>query len=214
MAELTIEEENNFLYEILTEAERGAIENALKAVKPWDHKQFQQPNITLLVSVKQKLKDFHNERTNFNCCYCRRSLNDASIETDREHIVPKSKFKNLSYSLFNLSVACKRCNMAYKKEKVDHIVNHASIETDLRNPERYLIPHPNIDVYEEHLERFSIQFASKEVTSYKINSPKGQFLYEFVKLRHLCVKEFDVLQGGNDIREPILLELGIPLEGI
>ena len=191
MPEMTEQEVEDFVNNDLDEGERDAIEHALNSPKPWAHDKFANPTKSRLKSAKFKIKEFHKKKTQDKCCYCRRSLLDANIETDREHIVPKGKVKSLSYNIFNLSVSCKRCNMTYKRERVEHIVDYVTIESDLRNPERYLIPHPNIDIYENHIKRLSFQDGNYEITTYKRITDKGIFLYDFVRLDRLCVNQLD-----------------------
>ena len=213
MPELTEEEAENFIDTVLTVEERDAIAVALTSNSPWKHEEFLNPTKTALKSVKDKIKAYHLIRAANMCCYCRRSLRDEKIGVDREHIIPKGKFKSLTYDIFNLSVACKRCNMDYKKERVDHIVDHETIETDFRNPNRYLIPHPNIDLYGSHIVRTSFQHDDGEVTTYKLITDKGKFLYDFVRLDRLCVNELDIAQGGEEINEFIAELFQVPIEG-
>ncbi|KUP92874.1 HNH endonuclease [Tritonibacter horizontis] len=214
MPEMTEQEAQYFVEQVLDQDERSAINVALASQNPWKHESFNDPVKTNLGTVKVKIKNFHFERVSRKCCYCRRSLEDASIETDREHIVPKGKKKSLSYDIFNLSLACKRCNMTYKGEKVDHIVDVDTIESDLRNPDRYLIPHPNIHSYEDHLIRISVQYGAQQFTSYRRITPQGQFLYDFVRLDKLCVDELDIAQGGKKVDEVVAQILDLPLDGI
>lgn len=213
MPNLTQEDEDNFVSQVLTQDERAAINVALETASPWSHDKFENPIKSNLEAVKKKIKDFHFERVSKKCCYCRRSLQDASIESDREHIVPKSKKKVLSYSIFNLSIACKRCNMMYKREKTDHIIDFETIEDAMRDRDRYHIPHPNLDDYEDHLRRISFQDGELEFTSYQRKSSKGCFLYDFVGLDKLCVNEIDKSQGGGTVDEFIAEFLSLPIGG-
>jgi len=213
MADLTEQEAHDFVEQVLSQDERDAINLALATDNPWKHDDFQDPVKASLVAAKIKIKDFHFERVSKKCCYCRRSLEDASIEADREHIVPKRKKKSLSFDIFNLSLACKRCNMTYKGEKTDHIVDFETIEADLRNSNRYRIPHPNIDIYEDHLVRISVQFGARQFTSYERKTPQGYFLYDFVRLDRLCIDEIDIAQGGNKVDAAVAKILGLPKEG-
>lgn len=213
MPDMTEQEAHDFFELVLSQDERDAINFALASENPWKHEDFEGPVRASLVAAKVKIKDFHFERVSKKCCYCRRSLEDASIESDREHIVPKGKKKSLSFDIFNLSLACKRCNMTYKGEKTDHIVDFETIEADLRNSDRYLIPHPNIDIYENHLIRNSVQLGARQFTSYMRMTPQGHFLYDFFRLDRLCVNEFDEAQGGDKVGEIFAEFFGLPLDG-
>lgn len=213
MPQLTTDEVEDFLLNVLSEDERKAIEFALIQVNPWAHGGFAKPIKDHLESVKFKIKVFHLARVNTKCCYCQRSLNDATIEADREHVVPKSFKKSLSYDIFNISISCKRCNMTYKGERLDHIANTVGIENDVRNPDRYLIPHPNIDNCEDHLQRVSFQIGTREIATYHCHSDKGRFLYGFVELNRLCVSEIDMAQGGASVNDAIAILFDLPLRG-
>lgn len=213
MADLTEQEAHDFVEQVLSQDERDAIDLALATDNPWKHDDFEDPIKASLIAAKVKIKDFHFERVSKKCCYCRRSLEDATIESDREHIVPKRKKKSLSFDIFNLSLACKRCNMTYKGEKTNHIIDFETIEADLRNSDRYLIPHPNIETYEDHLIRNSVQIGAQQFTSYTRTTQKGHFLYDFVKLERLCVNEIDLAQGGDQVSELFAQLLGLPIEG-
>lgn len=214
MPNLTSNEILEFRRKKLTHQERKAIKLAEKSNNPWDHKSLPRPPRDLVESAKVKIRDFHLDRTQKSCCYCGRSLRDAEIETDREHIIPKKDKKGLSYNLFNLSVSCKRCNMSYKKERTDHIVDFDTIEHDMFNPARYKIPHPNIDTYEDHIFRFSLQFGRREITTYKRKSEKGRFLYSFVNLRELCVLQLDLAQTGRSVRDGFRRMFGVSDRGL
>lgn len=213
MPNMTIEESERFYNEILSEDERHAVSIALKSDTPWTHETFDEPIKGNLINVKNKIKNFHLNKTTVKCCYCRRSLLDATIESDREHIVPKSKKKHLSYDIFNISIACKRCNMTYKGEKTEHIVEPDTVDIDLRNEDRYRIPHPNIDTYEDHIVRRSIESEGQIITTYHKKTKKGSFLYKFVRLDRLCINEIDTSQGGSQSKDAIESFFGIPIEG-
>jgi hypothetical protein len=210
---LSEEEELGFWENSFTEEERTSIAIALASYSPWSENSFEKPTKTNLISAKIKLKNFHLDRTGNRCCYCRRSLLDATIESDREHIVPKGKVKSLTFRLFNLSISCKRCNMSYKRQKTEHIVDYSSVEQDLRNTERYRIPHPNIESYEDHLIRYSIQMGDQELVTYKRLTEKGKYLFDFVNLRALCIAELDAAQGGEKLNEFFATLLDLPVEG-
>ncbi len=128
--------------------------------------------------------------------------------------MPKRKVKSLTYSAFNLSMSCKRCNMTYKGEKTEHIVDYRSVEHDLRNTERYHIPHPNIENYEDHLIRRSVQLGDQELVAYERLTEKGQYLFDFVNLAALCVAELDEAQGGKKLNELFASLLDLPVEGV
>ena len=189
MSRLTRKDERNF-YKSLTKNEKVAIVKALKTNKPWDY------NNKDIKTVKDKIKKFHLERTRNRCCYCNSSLIDRNIESDREHIIPKSINKNLSYYIFNLSVSCKRCNMAYKKDDISHIIEPKNIIRKLRESDNYNIPHPNIDNYEEHIGYFYLCVDKSELLIYRPFSAKGKRLYEMFSLQTLEINTLFRAQGA------------------
>ncbi|WP_416340201.1 HNH endonuclease [Pseudomonas sp. C11] len=76
------------------------------------------PVRAVLKNLRDRIKEYHLQRQSNLCCYCRSNLHGGGLFTiDREHIVPKSYCKELTYTMTNLSVACKRCNMEIKKVK-------------------------------------------------------------------------------------------------
>lgn len=189
MPKLTDKQINDFWSNIATNNEKLAIQQALKTDKPWD------VNNLNIKSIKEKIKKFHLELTGERCCYCGFSLRDRNIEQDREHIIPKESKKELSFDLFNLSIACKRCNMTYKNTSIDHIVNIGDAVTSLKNPGNYRIPHPNIDNYEEHIHRVYIDLGSdRNILFYKTITDKGDFLFKFVRLDLLEIGQLDEAQ--------------------
>ena len=189
MSKLTRQDERDF-YKTLTKDEKVSIINALKTNEPWDY------NSKEITYVKDKIKKFHLERTKNRCCYCNNPLRDRNIESDREHIIPKSLNKNLSYNIFNLSVSCKRCNMSYKKNNINHVIEKREIIRKLRNPDNYNIPHPNIDNYEEHIGYFYLCVDKTELLVYRPFTKKGEMLYEMFSLKKLEINTLFRSQGA------------------
>lgn len=191
-----------------TRDELRVIKICLKHKKPW-HVALKNKELSeILKRVKKKIKEFHRERTKNRCCYCAKPLHDREIETDREHIVPKGKYTSLSYNLFNLSIACKRCNMDYKADREDHIANPGNVEKNLYSKDSYLIPHPNVEKYTDHIRRKCIDDGEHLYITYKIvnDSKKGDFLYKFMRLDLLCIGEIDEAQGISE-KDPVMHNL-------
>lgn len=186
-----------YLVPVLSAEENHSILVALQSDNPWNHDLFSSSMKRNLLNVKDKIKRFHLLKNKNKCCYCRKSLLDAAIEQDREHILPKNKFKSLCYDINNLSVACKRCNMTYKGSTTKHVVCVEGIRGNHLDGNGYTIPHPNIDVYTDHIERLGLDVGDCSISLYKIYTPKGQNLYEFVRLDKLCADELTALQGGK-----------------
>lgn len=183
----------------LTDDEIAAIRVALQYEDPWDHEDDRLATISPhLVSAKDKLIALHMERHNSTCCYCRSVLHGGGrFVRDREHILPKGRYRPLSYEATNLAASCKRCNMEYKGEKVSFVVDPDTIESDHTNSDRYLFIHPNFDNYEDHIMRTSRQFGNKFAVAYSLdpNDPKATFTFDFFGLAKLEKDSFDEVQG-------------------
>lgn len=187
-----------------------AIEAALASTDPWKH---EAPNLAThkqcLKVLKDRLVALHLKRQKDKCCYCRKLIGGSGpFMRDREHILPKKKFKKLTWSVFNLSVACKRCNMSIKGQKTDFVVDLSTIEDDVKNADRYMIVHPNFDKWEDHLEVTHLQTNTGTLVHFKIisGSAKGTFTYEFFKLRELVVENLDGAQG-NQSKQSVVKEM-------
>ena len=179
-----------------TDDQLASIEEANKSVSPWDQR--------CVDSVKRDLKTLHLARQKECCCYCREPfLGRHQIQVDREHILPKSKFGALTFEPSNISVACKRCNMGIKGQRTDFVVDEGTILSSHQDPKRYLIVHPNFEVVEEHIVRFSRQCGTSLVLRFSIvdGSEKGCYMYEFFRLRDFEESCMDKAQGGRVIDE-------------
>ena len=137
---------------ILDENEKNAIAEALATVDPWGWEPGGAKQ-QAIAAAKVKIRDYHMARHQSRCCYCRVNLHGAGhFMTDREHLLPKSvpEFRSLSYTMWNLGIACKRCNMEYKKSKTDFVVALGNAAA-LKDSDNYRFIHPNFDLYREHL---------------------------------------------------------------
>ena len=182
----------------LTINEQTAIEEALKTSDPWGWA----PggiHSAAITSVKLKIRQYHLQRHGSKCCYCRVNLHGSgAFMTDREHILPKSVagYKPLTYTMWNLGIACKRCNMEYKGSKIDFIIS-PSDQTKIMTSEGYQFIHPNFDLYREHLSRHAQETEDLVIVKYTIvpGSIKGQYTYTYFNLRGLEINSFDQAQG-------------------
>lgn len=152
----------------LSANETTVVTEALKTGKPWDWKPACAVKKATLKSAKNKILAFHLERHGYNCCYCRTGLKGAGpFMTDREHILPKSKtgFRAFSYAIWNLGVACKRCNIQFKGTGVGFVVD-ANDPSCFQSSGNYRFIHPNFDQWNDHLIRFEAGFNEKKVVAY------------------------------------------------
>jgi len=187
----------------LTAEEQAAVTLALASPDPWKWNPGA-AQAELIVSAKNKIRDHHLLRHGEKCCYCRTNLHGTGHFTiDREHILPKSiaAYRGLSYEIWNLGIACKRCNMEYKKDKIDFVVSPQDT-TLFGDGANYLFVHPNFDLYREHLSRSSLEEEESVLVKYTVveESLKGAYTYEYFNLRGLEINSFDLAQGldAND----------------
>ncbi|RVH05165.1 HNH endonuclease [Sinorhizobium meliloti] len=179
--------------------EATAVEKALETEKPWDWTPEDEGELMALKSAKDKILAYHLTRHGGNCCYCRLNLNGAGpYMTDREHILPKGKaiYKQLSYAMWNLAAACKRCNMQFKRSGHAFVVD-ADDPVRFQDSENYRFVHPNFDVYSEHLIRLEAQVDTKNLVIFvkSAGSEKAAYTHDFFALRELQVDSFDRAQG-------------------
>lgn len=182
----------------LTADEQNAVTAALATPDPWGWNPGGAQS-TAIASVKAKIRDYHLQRHGHKCCYCRVNLyGGGSFMTDREHVLPKSiaGYRPLSYTMWNLGIACKRCNMEYKKSKTDFVVTPSNM-AQLAASAGYRFIHPNFDLYREHMSRSAQEMDEAVIVKYTIvpGSLKGEYTYNYFNLRGLEVNSFDRAQG-------------------
>ncbi|MEQ3715076.1 MULTISPECIES: HNH endonuclease [unclassified Pseudophaeobacter] len=192
----------------LTADEITVITLVLATAKPWDVKT-NHPHYTDVQAIKKKIEGFHLNRHNNQCCYCRRFLGGAGhFMIDREHVLPKSvpAYRPLTFTIWNLGISCKRCNMEYKKERVDFVIDGADEEA-FQKSDNYRLIHPNFDNYVEHISHSMTQADGTIVQKFTrhAGSEKAEYTYEFFNLRGLEVDGFDEAQGAIE-KEEILGE--------
>ena len=193
-----------------TAEEEEAVKFALTTSKPWKHEHDDLKGVrAVLVALKDRIRSFHLKRQSSKCCYCRMNLHGGgSFIVDREHIVPKDKYRDLTYVISNLSVACKRCNMQFKKDDVGFLISRDTILTNHGTSDQYRFIHPNFDEYSQFIKKISYEEDDQAYVKYtKSDHPKAEYTYSYFDLRALEVNSFDQGQGidtssvSNLIRE-------------
>lgn len=184
----------------LTNDEQAVVEAALLTADPWGWSPGGKQAVNL-TAVKNKIREYHLQRHEDSCCYCRRSLmGEFNLVIDREHVLSKSipAYTSLTYTMWNLGVACKRCNMQYKGSKTDFVV-FPDVATQYENEANYRLIHPNFDFYGEHLDRFAVEKGTKRIVKYLVieGSAKGAYTYDYFNLRGLEIGSLDALQTGQ-----------------
>lgn len=130
--------------------------------------------------IKSELEKFQG---NF-CCYCGvsyilRSGRKGSKSFQREHIVPKSLYRNLTFTQLNLALACARCNYDYKGD-YDPIIKNRKRYRRMK----FSIVHPRLDNWSSHIEMDPVSGVlshtsnkgEKTITLFGLNEPNEVFL--------------------------------------
>lgn len=151
-----------------------------------------------LSNLKKRLKNHLIATQGNTCCYCYRNIkNEFNMVLDIEHILPKFKFKRFMFDLNNLAVSCKRCNLEIKRNSLDFIFDINNILDNPFESNQYLFIHPIFDKSEDHIYYLTVQENRNILTFYTVknHSPKGQFAYDFFKLKDFTIDSFDRGQG-------------------
>lgn len=179
------------------EDEVAAMDAAMQTDDPWDWKPGGEQE-KALKRAKDKIREFHLRRHGETCCYCRTNLHGAgSFMTDREHVLPKSKtaYRPFTYTMWNLAVACKRCNMQFKKNCDAFVLDKVDPAAFL-NSNNYLLIHPNFDRWEKYLNRVSAQVNDKSIVVFSCSDePKARYTYDYFHLEEVVIDSFDLGQG-------------------
>lgn len=178
---------------VFSDDEKDAIAAALAKEKPWKEKN------DFIKSAKKKIREHHLARHGKTCCYCRTVLHGGGdFMIDREHVLPKGTavYKPFSYAIWNLSVSCKRCNLDLKKSDDCFVIDKTNVAS-FQVSSNYRIIHPNFDVWEHHLSRECRQSNQKVMVKYSRigTNEKGQYTYDYFKLKNLEINTFDEGQG-------------------
>lgn len=169
-----------------SEEEKKLIEDALTKIKPWNDEKTK--------DVRNKIHSFHLALKKKFCCYCQQNFHgEFKLVIDPEHILPASVYPHYSYSIWNLSVACKRCNMLIKKARTDFLnTNHANEQES----EHYFLVHPNFDSYNQHLKKCMVQEGDEILVKYRIiSTDKGDYTFRYFRLSELEIDSFNSAQG-------------------
>lgn len=159
-------------------------------IKIWDQE--------ILNPVKRKMKGFMIALLEERCCYCCKNITgEHSIVLDIEHILPKAFFKQFEFTPFNLSVACKRCNIGIKGQKRSFLHDETKAHNTPEDSENYKFIHPNFDKYFDHLEYEVNIKNSQKMLKYSVqnDSSKGKYTYSFFRLKDLEIDSFNAAQG-------------------
>lgn len=102
----------------------------------------------LKTKIKNELKKLHGEY----CSYCGTSLRILGVNYDsnsqRDHILPKEKYRHFTFEMKNIALACARCNGLDYKSSNDYCSNYNDNYDFIKTS----IVHPYLDNIENHIE--------------------------------------------------------------
>jgi len=176
-----------------TDDELVAINQALlPGGKGWDD--------DLVVGIRTKIKNYYLVGDFYQCCYCASIFNGVHrISIDVEHILPKGRFRSITFDELNVNVACKKCNLTSKGQKTDFVVDLVAMGTDYYRSEHYKFIHPNLDIYTDHLVIVTNRVGSKYLNKYVIKTQdKGAYTYNYFKLKDFEIDTFNRAQGISE----------------
>lgn len=102
-----------------------------------------------LDGFKKRVRRYYHKIQNQKCAYCRMDVSLATGFYHIEHIIPKSIHPEWMYEPSNLCLSCPNCNTSKGTQEV---LADANIEKLPHHSTDYLIVHPHIDNYFEHIE--------------------------------------------------------------
>ncbi|MFM5448554.1 HNH endonuclease [Aeromonas veronii] len=154
-----------------------------------------------LKKVKSKIKKHKRSELNEVCAYCQRdTTGEYNLVLDIEHIIPKSIKVQHMFTMKNLTISCKRCNMEIKGSRTDFLIsNIINCTGTLFKSRYYKFVHPNLDKIENHIERNVVQKGRARIVKYlfPMKTDKGYFTYDYFKLKELEIDSANQAQGGN-----------------
>ena len=154
---------------------------------------------TCLDRLKQKIKDDFILNDTSQCCYCARLFRgEFRMVIDIEHILPQSIFSTERFTITNLNVACKRCNMEIKKADTSFVVSIPNMGVNYYQSQHYKIIHPNLDIYTNHIVLKTVRNGDAIFIKYvKKDNQKGKYTYDYFRLYELELDTINRAQGGN-----------------
>lgn len=157
-----------------------------------------------LKPVKSHIKAYHRGVKD-RCCYCRRPLKgEFDMVIDIEHVLPQSLYKKYMFSMRNLGIACKRCNMKIKNDNIDFL-NLPFRNNKPFNKINYKLIHPILDNYSKNLRRVVLEVDDLTFIKYIVinNSQKGTYTYNFFKLDEFEEDQINKAQGMEIVEKYI-----------
>lgn len=133
--------------------------------------------------IKARFKKACMVSQGLRCCYCQKYQHtDNNSRWDLEHVLAEGTYPQFFATVGNLVLACDKCNNA-KKQKDALVETYQRPPTTLPSlPEDYIIPHPLLTNWDEHLTHtnYSVYFAKTD---------QGGALMTMCELNDLAMKK-------------------------
>lgn len=101
-----------------------------------------------LRKYKDRLRDYYLVTQKRRCAYCRTIIKTSQVSPEIEHIIAKDLVPKWMYESFNLCISCKMCNT---KKSIKKVLNHNEYVSLPVTSDSYIIVHPHIDCYSQHI---------------------------------------------------------------
>lgn len=150
--------------------------------------------------LKRKIKDNFTNSNTSQCCYCARLFSgEFNMVIDIEHVLPQDVFPTERFTISNLNVACKRCNMEIKKADTSFIASIPAMGINYYQSQHYQIVHPNLDNYTTHIVLKTVRSGNWIYIKYVLKDEnKAKFTYDYFKLNDLEVDTINQAQGTKN----------------
>ncbi|BCN92774.1 hypothetical protein THMIRHAM_05590 [Thiomicrorhabdus immobilis] len=158
--------------------------------------------LSALTPIKRAIKSQKQRWQADICCYCQRDIHsEFNMVLDIEHIIPKHFSLRHMFTMKNLAVACKRCNMQIKNKGTSFLTTQNLPRSPFKSS-YYKFVHPNLDRIEAHILREVSQSGRARIVKYRIplQSAKGKFTYNYFKLKDFELDAADSAQGRRKKR--------------
>jgi hypothetical protein len=120
--------------------ELKAIKAHFKDDKDWPNEKFDEFKSNLITYLRLNQDN--------KCCYCKWELGYDIKNVDIEHIIPKSKYSQFTFTPLNLALSCPGCNTS---KSVKNVL-HKPIKLYPRSGRNIMIVHAYFDNYKECIE--------------------------------------------------------------
>lgn len=154
-----------------------------------------------LLPLRLEIRNFYRKQQRFICCYCRKDISTTgALNSQVEHIIPKSLKKEFLFHPKNLCAVCEDCNTS-KGEK-------------LTTKKKVLIKYPRsskaFTIYHPHFDNYSDEIIVTNGIFYSGKTPKGINTVAMCNLGRFHVAMYEVepelinIKSAQDLANTLL----------